>query len=111
MEVSKRQPLGVELVRRGIVTENEVNEALEYQKKHRKMKLGEILKTVSSCDNATLIEQIGDIIGEKGILLNAIDVEVNIEDYISLDVAKECKAVPFELGQGKIKVCFSLILL
>ena len=107
MENNKRQPLGVELVRRGIVTENEVNEALEYQKKHRKMKLGEILRTVSSCDDATLIEQIGDIIGEKGILLNAIDVELNIEEYISLDVAKECKVVPFELGQGKIKVCFS----
>ena len=107
METNRRQPLGVELVRRGIVTENEVNEALEYQKKHRKMKLGEILRTVSTCDDATLIEQIGDIIGEKGILLNAIDVEVNIEEYISLDVAKECKAVPFEIGQGKIKVCFS----
>ena len=107
MEASKRQPLGVELVRRGIVTEKEVNEALEYQKDHRKMKLGEILKNISSCDRELLIEQIGDIIGEKGILINANDVDVDIEKYISLDVAKECKAVPFEINSGKIKVCFS----
>ena len=107
MEGSRKQPLGVELVRRGIVTENEVNDALEYQKKHRNQKLGEILKTTSSCDKAVLIEQIGDIIGEKGILLNANDVELDIEEYISLDVAKECKAVPFETSMGKIKVCFS----
>ena len=107
MEVSRKQPLGVELVRRGVVTENDVNEALEYQKTHRGMKLGEILKDISSCDKEFLIEQIGDIIGEKGMLINASDVEINIEEYISLDVAKSCKAVPFEISQGKIKVCFS----
>ena len=107
MEGSRRQPLGVELVRRGIVSEKEVNDALEYQKNHRNMKLGEILKNTSSCDKELLIEQIGDIIGEKGILINANDVEVDIEKYISLDVAKECKAVPFEIYSGKIRVCFS----
>ncbi len=107
MEGSKRQPLGVELVRRGIVSEKEVNDALEYQKTHRDIKLGEILKNTSSCDKAVLIEQIGDIIGEKGILINANDIEIDIEKYISLDVAKECKAVPFEIYSGKIRVCFS----
>ena len=107
MEINRRQPLGVELVRRGIVTEAEVNEAIEFQKTHRRMKLGEILRTVSNCDPETLIEQIGDIIGEKGVLLHADDVDINIEEYISLDVAKECKAVPFQITQGKIKVCFS----
>lgn len=107
MELNRRQPLGVELVRRGIVTETEVNEAVEFQKTHRKMKLGEILKTISSADPQILIEQIADILGEKGILLNADDIEINIEDYISLDIAKECKAVPFSINQGRIKVCFS----
>ncbi len=107
MEANKRQPLGVELVRRGIVTENEVNEAIEFQKNHRNLKLGEILKDISKCDPEILIEQIGDIIGEKGMLLFADDVNINIEDYISLDIAKECKAVPFDINQGKIKVCFA----
>ena len=32
MEGNKRQPLGVELVRKGLVTETEVNQAIEYQK-------------------------------------------------------------------------------
>ena len=107
MEVNRRQPLGVELVRRGIVTEAEVNKALEFQKTHRTVKLGEILRSISSCDPQILIEQIGDILGEKGILLTADDVELNIEEYISLDIVKECKAIPFSINQGKIKVCFS----
>lgn len=107
MEGNKRQPLGVELVRKGIVTEAEVNQAIEYQKAHRKMKLGEILRSFSKCDPQILIEAIGEILGEKGILLNADDIEINMEDYISLDVAKECKAVPFAIAQGRVKVCFA----
>lgn len=107
MEGNKRQPLGVELVRKGIVTEAEVNQAIEYQKAHRKMKLGEILRSLSKCDPQILIEAIGEILGERGILLNADDIEINVEDYISLDVAKECKAVPFAIAQGKVKVCFA----
>ena len=107
MEGNKRQPLGVELVRRGIVTEAEVNQAIEYQKAHRKMKLGEILRNFSSCDPQVLIEAIADIVGERGMLLNADNIDLNIEDYISLDVAKECKAIPFEISKGRIKVCFA----
>lgn len=107
MEPNRRQPLGVELVRRGVVTEVEVNKAIDFQKTHRNLKLGEILKNESNCDPQFLIEQIGDIIGEKGILLSIEDIEINIEDYISLDVVKECKAIPFSISQGKIKVCFS----
>lgn len=107
MEGNKRQPLGVELVRKGIVTEAEVNQAIEYQKAHRKMKLGEILRSFSKCDPQILIEAIGEILGERGILLNADDIEINMEDYISLDVAKECKAVPFAIAQGRVKVCFA----
>ncbi len=107
METNRRQPLGVELVRRGIVTEQDVNRAIEYQKSHRKMKLGQILKNISDCDPEILIENIGEILGEKGILINSADVDVAIEDYISLDVAKECKAVPFSIYQGKVRVCFA----
>ena len=107
MDPARRQPLGVELVRRRIVTEDEVNEAIEFQRAHRKVKLGEILREVSKCDPEVLIQQIGDIIGEKGMLLNANDIDLDIEEYISLDLAKECKAIPFSISQGKVKVCFS----
>ena len=107
MEIKRRMPIGVELVRKGIVTETEVNAAVEYQKNHRKMKIGEILRTVSDCDEKVLIEGIGEILGEKGIILNYGDVDLNVEEYISLDIAKDCKAIPFKASQGKVKVCFA----
>ena len=107
MEGNRRQPIGVELVRRGIVSENDVRRAIEFQKSHKQLKLGEIIKMMSNCDPKILIEEIGKILGENGILLKIEDVNLNIEDYLSFDVANDCKAIPFDISQGKIKVCFS----
>ena len=107
MDLRRKLPIGVELVRKGIVTEAQVNAAVEYQKTHRKMKLGEILRETTDCDENVLINAIAEIFGERGIILNYSDIAINIEEYISLDIAKECKAIPFEIEQGKIKVCFS----
>ena len=107
MDRSRKMPIGVELVRRGVVTEEQINAAIEYQKTHRKMKLGEILREISDCDENVLINAIADIFGEKGIALKYSDIKINIEEYISLDIVKDCRAIPFEIDQGKIKVCFS----
>ena len=107
MDINRKTPIGVELVRRGIVTEAQVNEAVEYQRTHRKMKLGEILKEITDCDERILIGAIADILGEKGIVIRFNDVVIDIEEYISLDIVKECKAIPFEVENGKVKVCFS----
>ena len=35
------------------------------------------------------------------------DIKVNVTDYISSDVAKQNKAIPFDIIGNKIKVCFA----
>ena len=107
MDLKRRQPIGVELVKRGIVTENDIEKALEYQREHPNRKLGDILYILDVCDPNKLIETIGEIVGTKGILLNASTIKVKLTDYISLDIAKKNKAIPFEVASGKIKVCFA----
>ena len=107
MDMRKRQPIGVELVKRGIVTEKDIEKALEYQREHPNRKLGDILYILDVCDPNKLIETIGEIVGTKGILLNASTIKVKLTDYISLDIAKKNKAIPFEVASGKIKVCFA----
>ena len=107
MDVRKRQPLGVELVRRGIVGEADISNALEYQRDYPNKKIGEILYLQNACDPNKLIEAIGDILGTKGILLTQNSIRIKITDYISIDIAKKNKVIPFEVSQGKIKVCFS----
>ena len=69
MEMRRRQPLGVELVKRGVVTEDDIEKALDYQKQNPSMKLGDILYELNVCDAKKLIEEMGNILGTKGILL------------------------------------------
>lgn len=107
MAFGKRQPIGIELVKRGIVTENDVQTALIEQKKSPNKKIGEILKEMNVCDQRTLIQAIGDILRVKGVILTKESVQIDILDYISIEMAKRYHVVPFGLENGKIKVCFS----
>ena len=107
MDVRRRQPMGVELVKRGIVNEEAIEEALTYQREHPNQKIGDILYILGLAEPKTLIEAIGEILGTKGILLNSESIKINLTDYISLDIAQKNKAVPFEVSSGKIKVCFA----
>ncbi len=107
MDFKRRQPMGVELVKRNIVKEDDIENALQYQREHPNMKIGDILYELKVCNPKLLIEAIGDILGEKGILLEKSIIQVRLTDYISLDMAKANKAVPFEVNNDKIKVCFA----
>ena len=107
MATNQRLPLGIELVKRGIVRQEDITQALEYQKTHPKEKLGDILNELRLADSKQLLNTMGDVFGEKIIYLTDEDVKIDISKYISVDIAKEAKAVPFEVENGVIKVCFA----
>ena len=111
MELKRRQPIGVELVKRGIVKESDIDKALEYQKDHPDTKIGDCLYQIEGCDPYILITSIGEILGEKGILLNRGLIRINISDYISLDMAKKNKVIPFDIEGGKIKYVLQVLLI
>ena len=105
--MEKRQPIGIELVKRGIATEVDIEKALDYQKSHPSKKIGDIIDILGLCDSHILIGAIGEILDEKAIYLLDNDIRINPLDYISLDLMKQNKAIPFEIAAGKIKVCFA----
>mgnify|MGYP004615597929 FL=1 len=105
--MDKRQPIGIELVKRGIVTESDIEKALDYQKSHPNKKIGDILDILELCDSNILINAIGEILDEKAIYLLEKDIRIDVLEYISLDIMKQNKAIPFEIVSGKIKVCFA----
>ncbi len=107
MDIKRRGPIGIELVRRGVVSEGDIEKALDYQKENPDKKIIDILHELNLCNEYALIEALGDILDEKALVLNPGDVSVNISDYISLDIARQNKAVPFEISGNKIKVCFA----
>ena len=79
-----RLPIGVELVKRGIVKESDIETALQYQKLHPDKKLGDIVNILNLCPQKQLIEAMGQILGENVIILNPDDVKLQEEKYISI---------------------------
>lgn len=107
MEIRRRLPIGVELVKREVVTEADIEKALEYQREHPNMKLGDILHVLNVCDAVNLIQNIGEILGEKGILLTQNSLKIKPTEYLTLENCKKYKCIPFEINGSKIKVCFT----
>ena len=107
MDNKRKGPIGIELVKRGIVNEQDITKALEYQKENPHMKMIEIINELGLCDEYVLIEALGDILDEKSMILNPSNINLKVSDYISIDVVKQNKAIPFEITGNKIKVCFS----
>ena len=107
MEIKKRQPLGIELVRRGVVDGEAIERALEYQTEHPNKRIGDILYILKEAEPNELAKQIGDIIGEKGIYLTDNKIKIEPTDYLPLDMMKSYKAIPFDVESGKIKIAFA----
>ena len=56
MEIKRKQPLGIELVRRKIVDGEAIERALQYQKDHPNKRLGDILYILKEADPDKLAE-------------------------------------------------------
>ena len=102
-----KQPLGIELVKRGYVSAEDIEKALDYQSKHRGKKIGDILYILGNESPERLIQGVAEILDQKGILLTNENVNPELLEYIPLDVMKKNKAIPFEVEGGKIKVAFA----
>ena len=103
----RKTPIGIELIKRGVVTKEDVQKAIEYQKEHPEKKLGDIINILNLCSQKDLIEAMGEILNEKVILLRLDSINVNVKDFASIEVIKQNKAVPFDVMGGKVKVCFA----
>ncbi len=104
---SNRQALGIELVKKGIVSQDDIVRAIEYQKNNPKEKIGDIIYKLNIVEPQKLLNALGEILEEKTILFSTSDIKINVSSYISLDLAEKYLAIPFEVSNGEIKVCFA----
>lgn len=101
------QPIGIELAKRNLITQSDINKALEYKKEHPEKRLGDIINILGLCDPNRLLEAMSEILDVRTIYLKENDIRINPKDYISLDIMKRNKVIPFDIEAGKIKVCFA----
>ena len=84
--MAKNQPLGIELVKRGIVTGTDIEKALKYQETHRSRRIGDVLYILKAADPELLINAVAEILGKKGKYLDFDDMRIEPTDYIPFDV-------------------------
>ena len=102
-----KQPLGIELVKKGIVKGEDIEKALKYQENHRDRKIGDILYILKVVDSYKLMEGVSEILGVKGVILKYEEISDELIQYIPFDVMKKNQAIPFDIENGKIKVAFA----
>ena len=66
-------------------------DALKYQREHPNEKLASILYTLNVCDNEKLIENVADILGKKGVLLNSNTIKIKGYIFSSKTIEKREK--------------------
>ena len=65
-----KQPLGIELVKRKIVSGEDIEKALKYQETHRSRKIGDILYILKAAEPNILAQNVGEILGKKAVYLD-----------------------------------------
>lgn len=104
---AKKTPLGVELIRRGLLKDSDINEATTFQKQNPGMKLGEAIHMLKLCPDKELLDIIAEQVEAKPVILDPISMTFRFTEYLSMDIVKQHKVMPFEVENNKLKVAFS----
>ena len=103
---SKKNPIGVDLIAAKLITQEQLNEALAYQRNHPDLKIGEIVDVLNMCDKNKLLEILSQKLGIKAV---KIDNSLNIDytKYLSRDTVINSKAFPYKVEGNTVKVAFA----
>ena len=103
---SKKNPIGIEFIKRGILTDAQVDRVLQYQKEHRDYKFGEIVDILEMCNKEDLLNTLAYKLQANPVMLTE-DLAINPVQFLPRDVIINCKAIPFELNGNTLKVAFA----
>lgn len=102
----KKNPIGVELIKKGLLTQSQVERVLDYQKNHRDMKFAEIVDVLDMCDKTELLNALADKLKVTPAFLED-GVEINPVEFLPRDVIINYRVIPFALAGNTLSVAFS----
>lgn len=103
---SKNNPIGVEFIKKGLLTEAQVDRVLNYQKDHRDLKFGEIVDILDMCDKEKLLDVIADKLKVTPEMLDG-ELDINPVQFLPRDIIINYRVLPFDLDGNTLKVAFS----
>lgn len=105
---AKKNPIGFEFIKRGLLTETQVTRVLEYQKDHRELKFAEIVDILDMCDKSKILEVLAQKLNVEGDMLDH-SLSIKPTDYLPRDVIINYRALPFRLEGNVLSVAFANI--
>ena len=102
----KKNPIGIEFIKRGLLTESQVDRVLQYQKEHKDLKFGEIVDILDMCDKEALLETLSEKVEVNPVFLEK-ELKINPVKYLPRDVIINYKVMPFDIEGNTIKVAFA----
>lgn len=103
---NKKNPLGIELINAGIVNQEQIDEALKYQKDHPNFKLGEVIDILNMCDKERLLRVLADKLGFNAVVLDPHS-DFDFSELLSRDTVINSKAFPYSVEGNVVKVAFA----
>ncbi|MCX7773781.1 MAG: ATPase, T2SS/T4P/T4SS family [Clostridia bacterium] len=106
--ISEAGFLGEQLIRMGIVTEEQIEKALEVQAqkklKGQKPMLGQVLIELGFCREKDIAQALAKKSGFEFMSINNTGIDMNCANLISPETAAKYKAIPIGMVDGKLKV-------
>jgi len=103
---NKKNPLGIELIKSGLINQEQIDEALKYQKDHPDLKLGEVIDILNMCDKEKLLTTLADKLGFNAVILDT-DSTFDYSELLSRDTVINSKAFPYSVEGKVVKVAFA----
>ena len=80
---AKKSPIGVEFIKKGLLTDSQVDRVLEYQRDHKDLKFAEIVDILDMCDKKKLLDVLADKIQVPPAMLDG-ELDVNPVEFNKL---------------------------
>ena len=103
---NKKNPFGVDLVNEKLISEEQLNEALTYQRNHPEFKIGEVVDVLNMCNKDKLLKILAQKLQVKPVVLGD-NVDVEYTNFLSRDTVINLKAFPFKAEGNVVKVAFA----
>jgi len=97
-----RASIGTLLTKAGVVTQADVRDALEEQKKHPEQRLGDVLVASGKVGNDRLYAGLAEQMGVPYVRLGEFDVEPAALAALPADIARARRVLPLMLHDGRL---------
>lgn len=101
---NRKRSFGEFLVEKGVITDEQLKQVLDYKGEHGELKIGEILQKLGLLEKESVLKYLGEYLDMKSVLVNRITMPQDLKSVFSMEFMKTNNFAPFECDGEKLKI-------